>query len=242
MKSLISKRYFLATAVSSLLSIFMVAVVAYGATMTISSTGLGSGTSTPGAIIGATGGIIAEDFVTASVFNATSTTGVSWFKGRVGIGTTTPSLTLNGDGGLAVEGGAIIGDFIYTSSFTATSTTATSTVRFGLQVATTSLFVDGNSGAVTIGTSTVPNSGDIGNTTVTPSFTVSGVGPAYQATGTAYVAGGGASGGEILLKSTDGNNCVSLMATTGALDPLTDTASTQDIAKLLSARVVACPR
>lgn len=202
MKSLISKRYFLTAAVSSLLSIFMVAVVAYGATVTISSVGVGSGSSTPGAAIGAKGGIIADDFVYASSLVATS------------------SLTV--------------------TSFGATG--ATSTIRYGFVVATTSLAVDGFSGAVTIGTSTVPNS-DIPNTSNSfPSFTVSGVGGAYQATGTIYAAGGGANGGEILLKSTDGNNCVSLMATTGALDPLTDTASTQDIAKLLSARVVACPR
>ena len=241
-KIISNKQRFFVSFVAVFLSVFMVVVVAYGDTMTISSGGVGSGSSTPGAAVAARGGILADDFVTASVFNATSTTGVSWFEGRVGVGTTSPSSTLNDQGGLAVEGGAIIGDFIYTSSFTATSTTATSTVRFGLQVATTSLFVDGNSGAVTIGTSTVPNSGDIGNTTVTPSFTVSGVGPAYQATGTAYIAGGGASGGEILLKSTDGNNCVSLMATTGALDPNTDTAGTQLVSTLVSARVVACPR
>lgn len=242
MKSLISKRYFLTVVVSSLLSFFMVAVVAYGDTITISSLGVGSGSSTPGAAVAARGGIIADDFVIASVFNATSTTEVSWFEGRVGIGTTSPSSNLNDQGGLGVAGSAIIGDNIYTSYFTATSTTATSTIRYGLQVATSSLFVDGYSGAVTIGTSTVPNSGDIANTTVTPSFTVSGVGGAYQATGTAYIAGGGANGGELILKSTDGNNCVSLMATTGALDPNTDTAGTQLVSTLISARVVACPR
>lgn len=190
MRTFVSKRYFFAAALSVLLSVFTVAVVAYGATMTISSGGLGSGTSTPGAAIGA-------------------------------------------------KGGAVIEDFVYMSYFTATSTTATSTVRFGLDVATSSFKVSGNSGQVTIGTTTVPDA-DVANTmAVDPALTVSGVGSAYNATGTLYVAGGGATGGQIIIKSSDGTHCVSLIATAGAnaLD-----ASALSAATLLTAKVVACPK
>ena len=159
--------------------------------------------------------------------------------GKLGIGTTTPGSDLNDDGGLAVAGGGLFGDYVRASYFNATSTTATSTIRYGLQVATTSLFVDGNSGAVTIGTTTVPDA-DVENTmAIGPSFTVSGVGEAYEATGTVYITGGGANGGQIILKSSDGFECVSLTANSGDVVP---GASATTLAGLITAKVVACPR
>lgn len=233
MKTLFSRRDLFAVFASVFLSVFMVGVITYGATITISSGGVGSGTSTPGGAIGAKGVGIFEGLVHADYFTSTSTN-TSWILGgNFGIGTTTPGAKVG------VRGGVLVDDFVYMSSFTATSTTATSTVRFGLQVATTSLFVDGYSGAVTIGTSTVPNA-DVANTTaVDPAFTVSGVGSAYNATGTVYIAGGGANGGQLIIKSSDGTHCVSILAVpTGvALD-----ASAQSAATLLTTKVVACPR
>jgi hypothetical protein len=190
MKTLFSRRDLFAVFASVFLCVFMVGVITYGATITISSTGVGSGTSTPGAAIGA-------------------------------------------------KGGAIIEDFVYMSYFTATSTTATSTVRFGLNVATSSFNVNGNSGAVTIGTTTVPDADVAGTMALDPSFTVSGVGSAYNATGTVYVAGGGTKGGQIIIKSSNGANCISIMANSVANDP---GAVAMSATTLLDVDVVECPR
>ncbi|MDP3800092.1 MAG: hypothetical protein Q8Q90_01580 [bacterium] len=232
MKSFFSKRYFLATVVSSLLSVFTVAVVAYGATMTISSTGLGSGTSTPGAAVAAQGAGIFDGFVSANYFTATSSI-TSWVMGQVGIGTTTPGYQLG------VDGAALFGGFVTADYFNATSTVATSTNKFSVEFATSSFKVDGISGRVVIGaTTTLPQAGVMGRA-FNPDLGLTVTGTGNSATGTVYVAGGGASGGEIIIKSGDGNNCVSMVATTGASDP--DTAA-QLFANLLTVRVVACPK
>lgn len=201
MTKFLSKRDSFSVFASVLLSVFMVAVVAYGASV-IDTNSVGVGTSTPG-----TGLYVASGM--ASVLS-----GEAYIFGQTNL-----------------------------SYFIATSTTATSTILYGLDVATTSLRVDGNSGAVTIGTSSVPNSDNVANTTVTPSFTVSGVGDTYGATGTVYVAGGGAKGGEIIIKSSDGKNCVSLMAQT--MQNTTEVAigaSATLASNLLTAKVVACPK
>ncbi|MEK7564648.1 MAG: hypothetical protein AAB501_00205 [Patescibacteria group bacterium] len=230
MKSFISKRYFLATVVSSLLSIFTVAVVAYGATMTISSTGLGSGTSTPGAALGVQGAAIVDDFVWTGWLVGTSTAHAS------GFGTTTPGADF-AVAGSALFDGKVTGDY-----FNATSTTATSSIRWSLTAATSTFQVDGVTGRVVIGaTTTLPQSGGMlqtgGNSEI--GLTITGTGNAANATGTIYVAGAGASGGQLIIKSSDGNNCVSIMAQTGAVDP--ETAATL-AANLLTFRVVACPK
>ncbi len=232
MKTLFSRRDLFAVFASVFLCVFMVGVITYGATMTISSSGIGSGTSTPGAAVAAQGAAIFEGFVSANYFTSTSSLN-SWLMGNLGLGTTTPGAKLS------VRGGALVDDFVMMSYFTATSTTATSTIQFGLEIATTSLFVDGNSGAVTIGTSTVPNADVAGTMSVDPSFTVSGVGSAYQATGTVYVAGGGTTGGQIILKSSNGLNCVSIMAGTGANAV---GAEAMIATSLLDVDVVECPR
>src|SRR3989344_4306073 len=101
MRTLFSKRHFFTLAVSVLLSVFMVGVVAYGATMTISNRGLGSGTSTPGAALGVQGAAIIDDFVWANAFISTST------SQRSGIGTTSPGAAF------AVRGGVFAEDSIW---------------------------------------------------------------------------------------------------------------------------------
>ncbi len=233
MKTLFNRRDLFAVFASVFMSVFMVVVIAYGATMTISSGGVGSGTSTPGGAVGAKGAGIFEGLVHADYFTSTSSN-TSWILGgNFGVGTTTPGAKV------AVRGSVLVDDFVYMSSFTATSTTATSTVQFGLEIATTSLFVDGNSGAVTIGTSTVPNADVAGTLAVDPSFTVSGVGSAYQATGTVYVAGGGTKGGQIILKSSDGEKCISIMGATRTNDA---GAEAMTAITLLDVDVVECPR
>lgn len=190
------KQKFLASFIAVFLSVFAVAVIAYGSS-TMDTASVGVGTSTPGAALG-------------------------------------------------VKGGAVISDFVYSSSLTATTTltltsvTATSSTRFGFTIASSSFNVSGVSGAVTIGTSTGPADADVANThAVDPALTVSGVGSALNATGTVYIAGGGSNGGQIILKSSDGTHCVSILA--NALGIALD-ASGSSAATLLTTKVVACPK
>ncbi len=259
MRTLFNKQHFFTLAASVLLSVFMVAVVAWGATMTISNVGIGSGSSTPGAAVGAKGAGLFEGFVHADYFRSTST--ASW-----GIGTSSPGVRLGVAGpGLfegfvdanyfrssstdvasgfgttspgaefAVAGGALFDGRVTASSYAATSTVATSTIKYGLDIASSSLQVDGVTGKVAIGTSTLPLAQNIAGI-VDPALTVTGVGNTGSATGTLYVAGGVGNGGQIIMKSTDGTRCVSITATSGggALDAAPGT--------VLTLKVVACPR
>ncbi|MBI2453953.1 MAG: hypothetical protein HYV54_00010 [Parcubacteria group bacterium] len=265
MRTILSKQQFFSLAVSVLLSVFMVAVVAYGATITISNRGVGSGTSTPGAALGVSGAAIVEDFVWSSAFIATSTSQHS------GIGTSSPGVDF------AVEGNVIVDGFVWTSSlvatstsmasgfgtttpgadfsvvgnalfdggltasfFNATSTTATSTLRFGITFATTTA-VDGNSGRMAMGTTSVPNAGVMGRTSnPDPALTISGVGNAAGATGTLYITGE-TGGGEIIMKSANGTRCVSIMANTNGLT-MGGSGANSGVAALLSAQIVPCPK
>ena len=216
---------------SILLSVFMVAVVAYGASV-IDTASVGSGTSTPGVAVGVKGAGLFEGFVHADYFKSTSTN-PSWLLGRIGLGTTTPSSTVNNDGGITVEGGGLFGDFVMSSYLTATSSTATSTIRTGMIVASSSV-VDAVSGRIALGTTTIPDS-DVANTEANdPTLTISGLGSTYNATGTLYITNAGAGGGQIILKSVDGFNCAAISAAT------VDAAFSTGIS--LTAEVVACPR
>lgn len=280
MKALFSNRHFFASVVSVFVSVFMVAVVAYGSS-TMDTASVGAGTSTPGMAVSAKGGGLFEGAVGGQFFYSTSSS-YSWLLGGLGIGTTTPGLKLGvkgaglfegpvgGDffystssdvswlmGGqlglgtttpgtkLGVRGGILADDFVYMSSYTATSTTATSTTKFGMTIASTSV-IDGYSGRWGIGTTTVTDADVLATTlALDPSLTISGVGSAANATGTLYVAGAGNSGGQIIIKSSDGSFCVSLIATAGGTagaKTFAYGASATDLATVLFAKVVACPR
>ncbi len=208
-----------------LVSVFAVAVIAYGAS-TVDTASVGAGTSTPGAALGVKGDSIVEGNMLASSFTATST------GFYVGIGTNTPGAALG------VKGGVIVDSFVYMSSFTATSTTATSTTKFGMTISSTTI-VDGYSGRWALGTTTIPDA-DVANTqAVDPSFTIAPLGSADTATGILYIAGEGESGGQIIIRSSDGEHCISIMA--NGLGVALD-ASATSAATLLTTKVVACPR
>ena len=265
MRTILSKQQFFSLAVSVLLSVFMVAVVTYGATMTISNTGLGSGTSTPGAALGVQGAAIIDGFTWTSAIVATSTSQHS------GIGTTSPGLEFSVEGNVLVDGFVWAGSLVATSTsmasgfgtttpgadfsvvgnalfdggltasfLNATSTTATSTTRFGMNVGTTTV-LDGNSGRMAIGTTSVPD-GDIMARTSNPdpALTISGVGNAAGATGTLYITGE-TGGGEIIMKSANGTRCVSIMANTNLLT-MGASGANSGVAALLSAQIVPCPK
>ncbi|MFY9493258.1 MAG: hypothetical protein WAP55_02180 [Minisyncoccia bacterium] len=231
-----NKQRFFVSFAAVFLSVFMVAVVTYGAT-TINTSSVAVATTTPGAALAVKGEAIVEGFVHADYFKSTSTN-PSWTMGRFGIGTTTVSSDVNNDGGLAVAGGAIIGDFIYTSYITATSTTATSSVRYGFGIASSSLLVDGLSGAVSIGTTTWADADVTGTLTIDPSLTVGAVGAAQNATATVYIAGEGGNGGQIILRSSNGANCISIMADSVA----NAVGAVGGAADFLSVDVVECPK
>ncbi len=270
MRNFISKRNFFTSAVSVFLSVFMVAVVAYGAS-TMDTASVGAGTSTPGASLGVKGAAliegqiwadnliatssaissgfgttapgaeftvsgsgIFEGFVSSNYFTSTSTN-TSWVMGQVGIGTTTPGAQL------AVDGMGLFNGIVEADSFVATSTSATSTLKWSLDVATSSLQVSGVSGQVVIGaTTTIADGGVMGrDLNPDPALTITGTGNAASATGTLYVSGGGINGGEIIIRSSDGFNCVSLTVLSGNVDPFTSNIA---LATLLNAKIVACPR
>lgn len=265
MRTILSKQQFFSLAVSVLLSVFMVAVVTYGATITISNSGVGSGTSTPGVALGVHGAAIVEDFVWANAFIATSTNQHS------GIGTSSPGADFGVEGNVIVDGfvwasslvatstsmasgfgtttpGAdfsVVGNALFdgglTASFlNATSTTATSTTRFGMNIGTTTV-LDGNSGRMAIGTTSAPDGDIMGRTSnPDPALTISGVGNSAGATGTLYITGE-TGGGEIILKSANGTRCVSIMANTNGLT-MGASGANAGVAALLSAQIVPCPK
>lgn len=223
MRKYFSKQQFVTSTAAILLSVFAVAVVAYGASI-MDTASVGSGTSTPGAALGVKGAGIFEDFVWANAFIGTSTSQAS------GFGTTSPGADF------AVASGALFGGPITASAYTATSTTATSTIKFGLDVATSSLIIDGITGRVAIGTSTLPDADVVAATASDdPTLTIAGLGSTANATGTLYITGGSqGGGGQIILKSVDGTRCVAVSAATAG--------GAQDTGVSLTAEIVDCPR
>ena len=228
MRKYFSKQQFFTSAAAVLLSVLTVAVVTYGASI-IDTASVGSGTSTPGAALGVKGAGIFEDFVQAGAFRST-TTDTSWIMGgNFGLGTTTPGAKL------AVRGEALFDGRVTASSYAATSTTATSTMKWGFDIASSSLQVDGVTGRVAIGTTTFPLAGVAGTMSVEPSLTIGAVGGSDGATSTLFIAGEGQKGGQIILTSSDGTRCGSIVFDSeGVAEGLTGGA--------LIVEVVDCPK
>ena len=235
--SLLRGKQFVAVALAVLLSTLVVALVAQGTTY-VDTDSVGVATSSPGDALGVKGGAVIEGYVSAGYYTSTSTAS-SWVFGNFGIGTTTPGVKLAvkdviDTGFLTAE------DSVKTSYFVATSTTATSTLsRYGSSLASTTITIDGQSGRMAIGSTSVPTAAVANTQAVDPALTIQGQGAAASATGTLYVSGGGANGGQIILRSSSGTRCVSIMANTGAngLD-----ASALGANDLLTFKVVACPK
>lgn len=179
--------------------------------------------------------------VFASVFLCVFMVGVITYGASVmdtdsiGVGTSTPGAGLYVSGGMTsfFAGDAYIYGQTNMSYFVATSTTATSTTRFGLTLASTTI-VDGYSGRWAIGTSTVPGGGAAGTLSLDPGLTVTGVGNTAGATGTIYIAGGGNTGGQIIIKSASGDGC--------GIVVFDDDGGTVGTAVALSAKIVECPK
>ena len=235
------KRQVFTFAVSVVLSILLVASISFGTTY-VDTDSVGIATATPGAALGAKGEAIVEGFLSVDYIFSTSTSHAS------GFGTSSPGADFAAVGGALFEGQVVAG------RFEATSTTdsvfegaldirenATSTFVGGMDFGTTSLIVDNNSGRIAIGTSSVTDSDHVATTlSVDPALTISGLGSANNATGTLYIAGEGANGGQIILKGSNGlgSRCVSIAAATGAID-VGGSGSSADTQLII--KVVSCP-
>src|SRR3989338_1739864 len=201
----------------------------------LATSSAGVGTNTPAGALGVDGAAFVNGFIFADQITASSTN-------PSGVGTDTPG-TVWAVGGTSDMEWLTVEDHIRTSFFLSTSTTATSTLsRFGSELASTTIVIDGASGRMAIGTSVVADADVVAGTfAVYPVLTLSGQGSAQGAAGTLYISGEGATGGQIIIKDSSGlgSRCVSLIVNTGATDV---GGSGAGVAELLIATVVACPR
>lgn len=117
MVSIFQARKFFAFAVTVVLSVLFVALIAQGVTY-VDTDSVGVATATPGGALGIKGAAFVDGFVSANYYTSTSTV-PSWLFGNLGIGTTTPGAAL-GLGGAAVVEGFVSADY-YTSTSTANS-------------------------------------------------------------------------------------------------------------------------
>ncbi|MDO8467218.1 MAG: hypothetical protein Q7S83_03720 [bacterium] len=220
-----NKKQVLSVVASVMVSVFAVTLMA-SAVSYISDTSVGVATATPGAAMGVKGGGIFEGLVSADYYTSTST-GSSWLLGALGIGTTTPgaAIRLGVKGNSDLAGTVVVADVLEASYLIATSTTATSTVGFGLTVDTTSLVVDAGSNGVGVATSTLATTAAALNVTL-------GVG-AGTASSTVYVGGGPTVGAEIILRTNNGIDCVSISASSLDVDA--------DNSIALIGRLIECP-
>lgn len=223
----VPSRQFWVAAVSILLSVFMVGVVAYSAS-TIDTSSVGAGTSTPGVALGVKGAAIIEGFIHADYFYSTSTSN-STFGGAISVteaatSTFSDGVTVDVSGLEIVAGGLRVnaGEVIIDEYITVDGAAATSTFTGGLNVDSNTLVVDFDNNRVGIGTSTPGSDLVIGSGT---------------ATTTLFLAGGASVGSEIILKSSDGEACISITVNRGS----TDIGVSASVATLLFTEVVACP-
>ena len=240
--SLLRGKQFVAVALAVLLSTLVVALVAQGTTY-VDTDSVGVASATPGTALDVKGAAIFQGFVSADYYTSTSTNS-SWFFGNFGIGTTTPGARLSVRGGADIADALTVEDNLKTSYFTATSTTATSTLNsFGASLASTTITIDGASGRMAIGSTTVADA-DVGTYAVDPALTISGQGSAGNATGTLYLAGEGGKGGQLIIQNGSGlsSRCASITANTAALDIGASGSGTSDAGSILIVKVINCPR
>lgn len=215
MVSIFQTRKFFAFAVTVVLSIMLVALIAQGVTY-VDSDSVGIATATPGGALGIKGAAFVDGLVSADYFTSTSTNN-SWLLGGLGIGTTTPGIRLGVKGDGDVAGLLTVENHLRTSYLLATSTTATSTISSGLSVASDALIIYPSQGRVAIGTTTFPGVSDGGNPSLDtePTLTISGSASTTlfisNTSGTANV------GSAIILKDSDGDGCSMIQANNGVL-------------------------
>lgn len=235
-------KFLLPVLLSVLLTTLVVSMVAQGITY-VDTDSVGVATATPGGALGIKGEAFIEGFLVVNQLFATSTSVAH------GFGTSSPGADFSVGMNALFNGLVVLGNIEATSTATNifegdldVRENATSTFVGGMNFGTSSLIVDNESGRVAIGTTTVTDS-DVVSTTLStdPALTISGAGSSNNATGTLYIAGEGASGGQIILKGSNGlgSRCISIAAATGALDV---GASAVSADTNLIIKVVSCPR
>ncbi len=220
--------------------------------------GLGVGTTTVSDNLNKDGGLAVEggaiigEGLTVSYVKATSTVASS-FGGNLGAATTSPAAALSVIGSLLVNntasstffGGVHVkdvggittnsglnvtaGDILSAGKLTVTST-ATSSVAGDFTIDTTTLVVEANGNNVGIATTTFPSFGD-NSETVKVSI---GAGTAST---TMYIAGGPTVGSSIILKSSNGSNCILINANSNSVA----LGAPASLETLITAKVIACP-
>ena len=200
---------------------------------TSTSVASGVGTSSPGAEFGIGGGLLVEGGITGSYLRASSTVASS-FGGSLGVGSSSPAATTLGVigtllvnntasstflgglyvrdvGGITTQSGiTVTGGDIESSGKLVITSSATSSITGAFTVDTTTLVVDAGGNGVGVATSSFPGiTGDV-------SATLS-VGAGTAST-TLFLSGGPTVGSSIILRSSNGTDCVLIVANAADAD------------------------